>query len=300
MSFFTALALLFDPLRKLSNIAGQVQAGIASLERLYSVLDERPTILPPAMARPVPEGDIRFEAVTFGYDDLEVLTGLTLTATKGQTTALVGPSGAGKTTVFGLLTRLIDPSGGAITIGGTDLRDLGLDGLRDAIAVVGQETALFDATIAENIRLGRLDATEAEVRAAAEAASVLEFSDALPLGLNTGVGPRGSALSGGQRQRVAIARAMLKSAPILLLDEPTSALDARSEQLVQQALARLSQGRTTLVIAHRLSTIRDADKIIVLDRGRVIEQGRHADLMAADGAYARLHALQSAGITTSL
>jgi ATP-binding cassette subfamily B protein/subfamily B ATP-binding cassette protein MsbA len=300
MSFFTALALLFDPLRKLSNIAGQVQAGIASLERLYSVLDERPTILPPTDAKPVPLGDIRFDNVRFGYDDLEVLAGLSLTATTGQTTALVGPSGAGKTTVFGLLTRLIDPSGGAITIGGTDLRDMGLEGLRDAIAVVGQETALFDATIAENIRLGRLDATDAEIRAAAEAASVLEFADALPLALDTGVGPRGSALSGGQRQRVAIARAMLKSAPILLLDEPTSALDARSEQLVQQALARLSEGRTTLVIAHRLSTIRDADNIIVLDRGRVVEQGRHDDLMAANGAYARLHALQSAGITTSL
>jgi ATP-binding cassette subfamily B protein/subfamily B ATP-binding cassette protein MsbA len=300
MSFFTALALLFDPLRRLSNIAGQIQAGIASLDRLYAVLEARPTILPPADPRPVPKGDIRFDDVRFGYGDMPVLTGLSLTAVAGQTTALVGPSGAGKTTVFGLLTRLIDPAGGAITIGGTDVRSLSLEGLRDAIAVVGQETALFDATIAENIRLGRLDATEAEVSAAAEAASVLEFADGLPMGLDSGVGPRGSALSGGQRQRVAIARAMLKSAPILLLDEPTSALDARSEQLVQQALARLSEGRTTLVIAHRLSTIRDADKICVLDRGRVIEEGRHVDLMAANGAYARLHALQSAGVTTAL
>ncbi|MDG3040543.1 ABC transporter ATP-binding protein [Roseicyclus marinus] len=300
MSFFTALALLFDPLRRLSNIAGQIQAGIASLDRLYAVLEERPTILPPRDPKPVPRGDIRFDGVRFGYDGLPVLQGLSLTAIAGQTTALVGPSGAGKTTVFGLLTRLIDPDGGAITIGGTDLRDLGLDGLRDAIAVVGQETALFDASIAQNIRLGRLDATDAEVRAAAEAASVLEFADALPQGLDASVGPRGSALSGGQRQRVAIARAMLKAAPILLLDEPTSALDARSEQLVQEALARLAEGRTTLVIAHRLSTIRDADKILVLDRGQVIEEGRHADLMAANGAYARLHELQAAGVATAL
>lgn len=300
MSFFTALALLFDPLRRLSNIAGQVQAGIASLDRLYAVLEARPTILPPARPRPVTPGDIRFDDVRFGYDGVAVLQGLSVTAVAGQTTALVGPSGAGKTTIFGLLTRLIDADAGTITIGGTNVRDLGLDGLRDAIAVVGQETALFDASIAQNIRLGRLDATEAEVRAAAEAASVLEFASALPQGLDTHVGPRGSALSGGQRQRVAIARAMLKAAPILLLDEPTSALDARSEQLVQEALARLAEGRTTLVIAHRLSTIRDADKIVVLDRGRVIEEGRHGDLMAAQGAYARLHDLQSAGVTTSL
>ncbi|WP_416915394.1 MAG: ABC transporter ATP-binding protein [Roseicyclus sp.] len=300
MSFFTALALLFDPLRRLSNIAGQIQAGIASLDRLYAVLEARPTILPPSDPQPVPRGDIRFEDVRFGYDGLPVLQGLSLTAAAGQTTALVGPSGAGKTTVFGLLTRLIDPDAGAITIGGTELRRLGLDGLRDAIAVVGQETALFDASIAQNIRLGRLDATEAEVRAAAEAASVLEFADNLPQGLDSPVGPRGSALSGGQRQRVAIARAMLKAAPILLLDEPTSALDARSEQLVQEALARLAEGRTTLVIAHRLSTIRDADKIVVLDRGRVIEEGHHADLMAKNGAYARLHDLQAAGVATPL
>lgn len=300
MSFFTALALLFDPLRRLSNIAGQIQAGIASLDRLYAVLEARPTILPPADPRPVPQGDIVFHDLQFEYGDLQVLTGLNLTADLGKTTALVGPSGAGKTTVFGLLTRLVDPSSGAITIGGTDVRALSLEGLRDAVAVVGQETALFDASIADNIRLGRLDATEDEVRAAAEDALVLEFADSLPDGLDTGVGPRGSALSGGQRQRIAIARAMLKSAPILLLDEPTSALDARSEQLVQEALARLSKGRTTLVIAHRLSTIRDADKIVVLDHGRMIEQGGHAELMAANGAYARLHALQSSGVDPSL
>jgi ATP-binding cassette subfamily B protein/subfamily B ATP-binding cassette protein MsbA len=300
MSFFTALALIFDPLRRLSNVAGQAQAGVASLDRLYAVLEARPTILPPADPQPVSPGEIRFDDVRFGYGATPVLDGLSFTADAGRTTAIVGPSGAGKTTVFGLLTRLIDADAGRITIGGADVATLDLDGLRDAIAVVGQETALFDASIADNIRLGRLDATDDQLQAAAEAASVTAFTATLPMGLDTKVGPRGSALSGGQRQRVAIARAMLKAAPILLLDEPTSALDAQSEQLVQAALARLSEGRTTLVIAHRLSTIRDADRIVVLDRGRVIESGGHAELMAAGGAYARLEALQSAGLTPQL
>jgi ATP-binding cassette subfamily B protein/subfamily B ATP-binding cassette protein MsbA len=296
MSFFTALALIFDPLRRLSNIAGQLQAGVASLARLYEVLEAKPTILPPAAPYPVQPGAIRFDDVHFGYGDTAVLRGLSFTAAEGKTTAIVGPSGAGKTTVFALLTRLVDADRGQITIADQAVDQLDLDGLRDGIAMVGQETALFDATIAENIRLGRLDATPEAVRAAADAASVMEFAATLPLGLDTPVGPRGSALSGGQRQRVTIARAMLKAAPILLLDEPTSALDARSEQLVQEALTRLSAGRTTLVIAHRLSTIREADLIVVIDRGRVIEQGTHAELMALNGAYARLEALQSAGL----
>ncbi len=300
MSFFTALGLIFDPLRRLSNIAGQLQAGVASLQRLYDVLDQQPTILPPANPQPFAVGDIRFDDVSFGYSGTPVLDGLSFLAKAGQTTAIVGPSGAGKTTIFGLLTRLIDADAGRISIGDVAVGGVDIDQLRDAIAVVGQETALFDTTIAENIRLGRLDATPDEIQAAARAASVLEFAQQLPLGLDTPVGPRGSALSGGQRQRVTIARAILKAAPILLLDEPTSALDARSEQLVQDALTKLSAGRTTLVIAHRLSTIRDADRIVVLDRGRVIEQGNHAELMALNGAYARLEALQSAGLLPQL
>ena len=300
MSFFTALGLIFEPLRRLSNIVGQVQAAVASLDRLYAVLETKPTILPPASPQPLVPGAIRFEDVHFGYDEADVLKGIGFTAQQGQTTGIVGPSGAGKTTIYALLTRLVDPRSGRISIGGTGIETVDIDTLRDTVAVVGQETALFDESIAQNIRLGRLDATEDAVMQAAKDAGVWEFAQHLPDGLDTLVGPRGSSLSGGQRQRVAIARAMLKAAPILLLDEPTSALDARSEKLVQAALERLSRGRTTLVIAHRLSTLRDADKIIVLDRGRVVEEGTHDGLMQAEGAYAKLHALQSAGIDPDL
>lgn len=300
MSFFTALALVFDPMRRLSTIAGQIQAAMASLERLYAVLETQPTILAPAQPVAVRYGDVVFDDVRFAYEESEVLRGLSFTAQQGKTTALVGPSGAGKSTVFSLLTRLVDPGSGRITIGGAATTDVDIAELRDSLALVGQDSTLFDDTIAQNIRLGRLDASDDEVRAAAEAASVLEFANQMPHGLDTPVGPRGSGLSGGQRQRVTIARAMLRNAPILLLDEPTSALDARSEKLVGEALDRLSQGRTTLVIAHRLSTIRDADLIVVMDKGHVVEQGSHAELMAADGAYARLHQLQSAGVTAPL
>ncbi len=300
MSFFTALALVFDPLRRLSAVAGNIQAAMASLERLYGVLEATPTILPPASPKPITQGDIVFDNVTFAYGDTPVLQGLSFTAEQGKTTALVGPSGAGKSTVFSLLSRLVDPVSGRITIAGTATEEADMTALRDSLALVGQESALFDETIAQNIRLGRLDASDDQIRAAAEAASVLDFADTLPLGLDTPVGPRGSGLSGGQRQRVTIARAMLRDAPILLLDEPTSALDARSEQLVSEALARLSKGRTTLVIAHRLSTIRDADLIVVMDKGRAVEQGSHDALMARGGAYARLHQLQSAGVSAPL
>lgn len=300
MSFFTALALVFDPLRRLSAVAGQVQAAMASLERLYAVLEAVPTILPPASPKSLETGDISFRNINFSYGDSPVLQDLNFTATKGGTTALVGPSGAGKSTVFSLLTRLVDPSEGQISIAGTPIDQADMGALRDAIALVGQDTALFDETIAQNIRLGRLDATQEEIQAAAQAAHVTDFADEFPLGLETAVGPRGGSLSGGQRQRVAIARAMLRDAPILLLDEPTSALDAHSEQLVAEALERLSKGRTTLVIAHRLSTIRAADHIVVMDQGRVIEEGTHDALMAKDGAYARLNQLQSAGLTAPL
>lgn len=300
MSFFTALALVFDPLRRLSAVTGQIQAALASLERLYAVLEAKPTILTPAIPVALSRGDVAFDKLSFSYEDTPVLRDFSLIAVEGKTTALVGPSGAGKSTVFSLITRLIDPSAGQITIAGTPIDQANIDQLRDTIALVGQDTALFDETIAQNIRLGRLGASDEDVREAAKSASVLEFADQMPLGLQTPVGPRGSALSGGQRQRVAIARAMLRDAPILLLDEPTSALDARSEQLVGAALTRLSQGRTTLVIAHRLSTIRAADHIVVMDQGRVVEEGSHDELMAQNGAYARLNQLQSAGVSAPI
>lgn len=295
MSFFTALGLLFEPLRRLSSIAGQVQTAAASLERIYAVFETAPTITSPAAPQPLQPGDITFDDVHFAYGNAPVLRGLSFTAKAGETTALVGASGAGKTTVFGALTRLFDPQSGRILLGGVDVQQADIEALRDTIAVVGQDTALFDETIAANIRMGDLAASADAVKTAARDASVLEFADALPSGLDTPVGPRGSGLSGGQRQRVAIARAMLKGTPVLLLDEPTSALDAQSEKLVGAALDRLAQGRTTLVIAHRLSTIRAAHKIVVMEAGRVIEEGTHETLLTQSGAYARLYALQISG-----
>ena len=293
MSFFTAMALLFDPLRRLSMVSGQVQAAAASLERIYAMLDVRATVLPPAAPVPIAAGRLVFHDVDFAYGQEPVLQRLSFTAEAGQTTALVGPSGAGKSTVFALLTRLIDAKSGAITIGGTDVAAADPADLRGLIAYVGQDAALFDETIAENIRLGRLDATMDEICAAAAAASVTAFTDAMAAGLGTRVGPRGASLSGGQRQRVAIARAVLRDAPILLLDEPTSALDTASERVVQAALTDLAKGRTTLMIAHRLSTIRDADKIVVIDRGGAVESGSHDALMAKGGLYANLVAAQA-------
>lgn len=295
MTFFTALGLLFEPLRRLSSIAGQVQAASASLERIYAVFETQPTILSPANPKLLPQGDITFDDVHFAYGDAPVLRGLSFTAKAGETTALVGASGAGKTTVFGALTRLFEPQSGSIRIGDVSVDQTALTTLRDTIAVVGQDTALFDETIAANIRMGDLAASPDAITDAARDASVLDFTQSLPAGLETPVGPRGSGLSGGQRQRVAIARAMLKSAPVLLLDEPTSALDAQSEKLVGAALDRLAQGRTTLVIAHRLSTIRAAHKIVVMEAGRVIEEGTHDTLLAKGGAYARLYELQISG-----
>jgi len=296
MAFFTAFALLFEPLRRLSALTGTWQAALASLERVHALLQVPATITQPEPPlAPLPtraQTGIRFEDVHFAYDRDPVLRGLSLSAEAGRTTAVVGPSGAGKSTVFNLLTRLADPQSGRIMIGGHDIRRMDLAGLRRLFSVVAQDSALFDETLRDNIVLGAGDVSEARLRAALEAAHVDEFLAQLPQGLESRVGPRGSALSGGQRQRVAIARALLRDAPILLLDEATSSLDARSEALVQAALDRLSAGRTTLVIAHRLATVRRADKIVVMDRGRLVEEGDHATLLAAGGVYAHLHALQ--------
>ncbi len=293
MSFFSAMALAFQPMRRLGSISGIWQIAAASLERLYRLFDTEPTITSPATpAKPVEDTELVMQDVTFAYDDTPVLNGTTLTAEAGKTTALVGASGAGKSTIFNVLTRLVEPQSGKTTVGGTPINELSLTDLRGMFSVVTQDALLFDETLRENILLGRTDVTDEQLKDALDAAHVTDFLDKLPNGLDTPAGPRGSNLSGGQRQRVAIARAILRDTPILLLDEATSALDAHSEAVVQKALERLSKGRTTLVIAHRLSTIQSADKIIVMEKGRVVDQGTHEELLAGGGIYAELHRLQ--------
>ena len=262
---------------------------------MFALLDQRAHIIdPPQPARLHNiQGELCFKKVSFAYQDAAILDDISFTVAPGQTVALVGPSGSGKSTIINLLPRFYDPSGGQITIDGVSISQFSLSDLRDHIALVSQEAVLFDDTVAANIGFGRQRATDEDIRIAAKSAAADEFIDQLPETYATAVGAGGNKLSGGQRQRIAIARAMLKDAPILLLDEATSALDAQSEQLVQEALDRLSSGRTTLVVAHRLSTIQKADLIIVLDKGRIAETGTHQILLKKDGLYAHLCALQS-------
>lgn len=294
MAFFTAIGLAFEPLRRLGGVTGNWQIAAASLERVKALFDTEPSLRDPAQPKSAPGGtpDVVLDAVSLSYGEAPVLRSASFTAEAGKTTALVGASGAGKSTVFNLLTRLVDPASGAVRIGGVAVQDMRLADLRGLFSVVSQEALLFDETLRENILLGRKDVTEEQLNAALEAAHVADFLPRLESGLDTRVGTRGSNLSGGQRQRVAIARAVLRNTPILLLDEATSALDVASESVVQAALDRLAEGRTTLVIAHRLSTVRNADKIVVMDQGRVVEQGTHDALLAKGGAYAALHAMQ--------
>ncbi|MEP3919619.1 ABC transporter ATP-binding protein [Ascidiaceihabitans sp.] len=294
MTFFTAMGFTFNPLRRLGGVSGLWQVAAAALERVKALLNAPLVLASAENPVPAPEGtpEIALDGVSLSYGESAVLHDLSLVAEPGKTTALVGASGAGKSTIFNLLTRLVDPQTGTVKLGGVETRDMALDDLRDLFSVVTQEALLFDETLRENIVLGRQDVTDEQLTKALDAAFVSDFLDKLPDGLDTRVGPRGSALSGGQRQRVVIARALLRDTPILLLDEATSALDAQSENVVQQALDKLSTGRTTLVIAHRLSTIREADKIVVMDRGRVVDQGTHEDLLARGGMYADLYRLQ--------
>ncbi|MGR3320346.1 MAG: ABC transporter ATP-binding protein [Pseudooceanicola sp.] len=294
MSFFTAIGLAFDPLRRLGAMSGAWQIAAAALERLRELFDTAPVVTSPAQPVSAPTGTPRLvlRDVALSYAGAPVLRGVTLEAEAGETTALVGASGAGKSTVFNLFTRLVDADAGAVLLDGVPVADMALEDLRALFSTVSQDAALFDDTLRENILLGRTDVSEARLSEVVEAAHVAEFLPQLPNGLETRVGPRGSALSGGQRQRVAIARALLRDTPILLLDEATSALDAQSEKLVQAALERLSKGRTTLVISHRLATIRNADRIVVMDQGRVVDTGTHEALLARGGLYSRLHALQ--------
>ncbi len=294
MAFFTAMSLAFEPLRRLGNISGLWQSAAASIERMRAIFDARPTLTSPASPRRAPDGapEIVLDDVSLAYGDLPVLRGASFTAAAGRTTALVGASGAGKSTVFNLLTRLVDPQSGEVSVGGVPTRALKLEELRGMISVVTQDALLFDETLRDNILLGRTDVSEDRLREVLDAAHVSDFLPRLSRGLDSPAGPRGSALSGGQRQRIAIARALLRDTPVLLLDEATSALDTKSETVVQQALERLSEGRTTLVIAHRLSTVQGADSIVVMDHGQVVDQGTHTELLARGGIYADLHALQ--------
>jgi subfamily B ATP-binding cassette protein MsbA len=293
MGFVTALLMAAQPIRGLGNLSARVQEGLAAAERVYQQLDQPPTVVDRPGARPlvISNGSISFEDVGFTYPagrQARAVHGFTLSVPGGQTVALVGRSGGGKSTIINLVPRLFDVDTGRITIDGQDIRDVTLESLRGSIAIVSQDVTLFDDTIRANVALGRLNAADAEISAAAKAAAAHEFIMEQPNGYDTRIGDRGSRLSGGQRQRLALARAILRDAPILLLDEATSALDTESERLVQEALARFTRNRTTLVIAHRLSTVQNADLICVMDAGEIVEVGTHRELYQRNGAYTRL------------
>ena len=296
IAFLVYAVNISNPVKRLGNVYGSIQRAVAAADRVFEVLDTLPEIedAPDAIELPVVKGDVSFSQVSFEYRTGEAaLKNLTIEVPAGQILAIVGPSGAGKSTIANLLPRFYDPQAGAICIDGVDIRKITVRSLREQIAMVPQETILFNASIYENILYGRLDADKASVIEAAKAANAHDFIMQLPDGYETQIGERGSQLSGGQRQRIAIARAILKNPRILILDEATSALDAESERVVQDALDKLMVGRTTFVIAHRLSTIQRADKILVMEKGRLIECGRHTELLDAGGLYCKLYSLQT-------
>ena len=291
MSFFTAMALIFEPLRRLSNVSGNIQVAMASLERVFKIFEEKSSIVFPTLSSVEKKFDkigIEFDSVHFSYEDKKVLENITFGIEEGTSNAIVGYSGSGKTTLFNLITRLIDPSSGLIKLNGVNIKDFCLNDLRSFISVVRQDGMVFDETILENIRFGKPTASDGEIREAAKMAYVDEFTNELKDGLNTVVGPRGSTLSGGQRQRISIARAFLRASPLLLLDEPTSALDSKSEELIQKSLSNLAKHSTTITIAHRLSTIVDSDKVLVLDNGKIVGQGKHSKLLLENSLYSNL------------
>jgi len=294
IAFVGAIVLIYPPIKALTRLHNQIHQARAASGRVFELLATKNTILEPVAPRMLhaDQADIVIENLDFNYGEKPVLQNINLTVKAGQLVALVGASGSGKTTLANLLLRFYDPARGMIKIGGVDVRDVSTRDLRSQIAVVAQENVLFNDTIRRNIELGRLGATNEEIVAAARHAYAEEFILQKPEGFDTIIGEKGVSLSGGQRQRLAIARAVLKNAPILILDEATSALDTESERAVQAALDELMKGRTTICIAHRLSTVRDADLIVVLDEGRIAEQGRHEELIKRDGIYRKLYELQ--------
>ena len=293
-SIVAAIMMMFTPVKRLTRVSNIMQKSVGAAEGVFSLLDEPRDVVDKvdAIAMPRTRGEVVFDNVTFSYGDEPVLTGFSLHANPGEVIALVGPSGAGKSTAAGLMARFYDPQQGSITIDGYDLCEVSLDSLKKNLAFVDQETFLFSGSIRDNIRYGKLDADDQAIAEAARQAYADEFINKLPGGYDTTIGDRGIRLSGGQRQRLCVARALLKDAPILILDEATSALDTESEAMVQKALVNLMKNRTTLVIAHRLSTIMHADRIIVLDQGRVVETGTHQELLAQNGFYRNLYDMQ--------
>ena len=295
MGFMTAALLIYTPLKSAATLQTQLQEGVAAASRVFGIIDREVILREAPDAKPLAldRGEIEFRNVSFAYDpEASVLKGVSLTVPPGRTVALVGPSGSGKSTMVNLTLRFFDPDRGKVLIDGQDIKHLTIESLRDAIALVTQDPVLFDDTIRANIAYGSKPAVESEVIEAAKAAAAHDFIMTLPKGYDTRVGEAGGLLSGGERQRIAIARALYKDAPILLLDEPTSSLDSEAEAKVQAALEELMRGRTVLMIAHRLSTVKKADLICVLDQGRIVETGRHDELVAKGGLYTRLHRTQ--------
>jgi len=292
--FMAALLSLIRPFKKLSQVNSIMQQAVAASERIYEVIEEKPTVAekPSAVQLAEINDDIVFKDVWFGYDAVDVLKQINLKVKKGQVLAVVGPSGAGKTTLLDLIPRFYDPRKGEIMIDGRNIKEVTLYSLRQLIGMVTQETILFNDSIRGNIAYGKEDASIDEVEKAAKQANAHEFISHLPFGYETLIGDRGMKLSGGERQRIAIARALLKNPPILILDEATSQLDSHSERLVQEALDSLMRGRTVFVIAHRLSTVRNADNIVVISEGSIVEQGKHDELMRKGGLYHKLCQIQ--------